>query len=73
MPLEVPADLRLQKRPLLHRPVLTNAKKGNLEHGFAFAGANVYRVDKLVFVQQLIDELMDGYKLATEQTALANI
>jgi nitronate monooxygenase len=52
---------------------LTNAKKGNLGHGFAFAGANVYRVDKLVFVQELIDELMDGYEAAARQTVLANI
>ncbi len=51
---------------------LTNAKKGNLEHGFAFAGANVYRVNKLVFVKELIDELMEGYKLAVRQTAVAN-
>jgi nitronate monooxygenase len=52
---------------------LTNAKKGNLDHGFAFAGANVYRVNKLVSVQELIDELMEDYKLAARrQTAVAN-
>jgi len=38
---------------------LTNAKKGLLEHGFAFAGANVYRVDKLLSVKELIVGLMD--------------
>ncbi len=46
---------------------LTNAKKGDLAHGFAFAGANVYRVDKLVSVKELIDELMDGYEVAANQ------
>ena len=51
---------------------LTNAKKGNLEHGFAFAGANVYKVNKLVSVKELIDELMEGYLLAVRQTAVAN-
>jgi nitronate monooxygenase len=51
---------------------LTNAKKGILEHGFAFAGANVYRVNKLVSVKELIDELVAGYELAVRQTAVAN-
>jgi len=51
---------------------LTNAKKGNLDHGFAFAGANAYRVNKLVSVKELIDELMQGYELAVRQTAGAN-
>jgi NAD(P)H-dependent flavin oxidoreductase YrpB (nitropropane dioxygenase family) len=52
---------------------LTNAKKGDLEHGFAFAGANAYRVDKLVSVKELIDELMEGYELAAGQKAAANV
>jgi nitronate monooxygenase len=52
---------------------LTNAKKGNLDHGFAFAGANVYRVKKIVSVKELIDELMDGYELAARQTVAVNI
>ena len=38
---------------------LTNAKIGDMEHGFAFAGANVFRVDKLVSVKELIAGLMD--------------
>ena len=40
---------------------LTNAKNGDLKHGFAFAGANVYRVNKLVSVKDLIDSLMEEY------------
>ena len=40
---------------------LTRAKNGDLKHGFAFAGANVYRVDKLVSVKDLIDGLMEEY------------
>ncbi|TKJ34137.1 MAG: nitronate monooxygenase [Planctomycetes bacterium B3_Pla] len=40
---------------------LTNAKKGNLEEGFAFAGANAYRVDKIVSVKELIDSLAEEY------------
>jgi NAD(P)H-dependent flavin oxidoreductase YrpB (nitropropane dioxygenase family) len=40
---------------------LTNAKNGDLKDGFAFAGANVYRVDKLVSVKELVDGLMEEY------------
>ncbi|MGA2070489.1 MAG: nitronate monooxygenase [Sedimentisphaerales bacterium] len=40
---------------------LTNAKNGDLKDGFAFAGANVYRVNKLVSVKELIDGLMEEY------------
>lgn len=37
---------------------LINAQKGRLEKGFAFAGANAYRIDKIITVQQLMDELV---------------
>ena len=40
---------------------LTNAKKGDLENGFAFAGANTYRVDKIVSVKELMESLIEEY------------
>ncbi len=40
---------------------LTNAKKGDLENGFAFAGANAYLVDKIISVKELIDTLVGEY------------
>ena len=40
---------------------LTNAKEGNLAEGFAFAGANAYRVDKIISVKELIDTLIEEY------------
>ena len=40
---------------------LTNAKKGELENGFAFAGANAYRVDEIVSVEELIETLVGEY------------
>jgi len=43
---------------------LTNAKKGRLEKGFAFAGANAYRVDKIISVKELIDTLLTEYERA---------
>ncbi|MCD6166546.1 nitronate monooxygenase [bacterium] len=41
---------------------LTNAKKGIWENGFAFAGANAYRVDKIVSVKELIETLVEEYE-----------
>jgi len=43
---------------------LTNAKKGNLEKGFAFCGANAYRVDKITTVKELISTLKQEYENA---------
>ena len=40
---------------------LTNAKEGNLDHGFAFAGSNAYRVDEIVSVKELIEVLVEEY------------
>lgn len=41
---------------------LTNAKKGNLEEGFAFAGANAYRIDRIVSVKELVETLLEEYE-----------
>jgi hypothetical protein len=41
---------------------LLNAQKGNLENGFAFAGANVWRIEKIVSVKDLMNELVEGYE-----------
>jgi nitronate monooxygenase len=40
---------------------LVNAKKGKLDLGFAFAGGNAYRVDKIVSVKELIASLVEEY------------
>jgi nitronate monooxygenase len=41
---------------------LVNAQRGNLNSGFVFCGSNVWRVNKIVSVQELMDELVQGYK-----------
>ena len=41
---------------------LMNAKKGNLSRGFAFAGANAHRVDKIVSVKELFASLRKEYE-----------
>lgn len=43
---------------------LINAKLGKLKHGFAFAGANAYRAEKIVPVQELVDSLTEEYNEA---------
>ena len=43
---------------------LTNAKKGKLEEGFAFAGANAYRIEKIISVKELIETLLTEYERA---------
>ncbi len=43
---------------------LTNAKKGNLRKGFAFAGANAYRINTITSVRELIETLLIEYKRA---------
>lgn len=44
---------------------LTNAKKGQLEKGFAFAGANAYRIDTIISVRELIETLFMEYEDAS--------
>lgn len=44
---------------------LTNAKKGLLDKGFAFAGANAYRINKIVSVKELIKTLLLEYHKAS--------
>ena len=36
---------------------LENARKGDIENGLVFAGSNVWRVNKIVLVKELIQEL----------------
>lgn len=40
---------------------LANAKKGNLKSGFAFAGKNAYRVDRIMSVAELVGSLEQEY------------
>ncbi len=44
---------------------LTNAKKGYLQDGFVFVGANAYRVNEIVSVKALINTLKTEYDVAS--------
>jgi len=40
---------------------LVNAQRGNMEHGFAFAGENAYRTNEIVSVKELVTSLTEEY------------
>ena len=48
---------------------LDNARRGILDKGFAFAGSNAFRVDKIVSVDELFQELISQYQYAAENRA----
>lgn len=50
-----------QKSPYCIAMALGNAKRGKLKNGFAFAGKNAYRIDRIVSVHELIDSLKSEY------------
>lgn len=43
---------------------LTNANSGHLEQGFAFAGANAYKIDRVIPVGELLKTLVMEYEMA---------
>ena len=50
-----------KKVPYCIGDALANAKIGNLEQGYAFAGANAYRINEIISVKELIDTLKAEY------------
>lgn len=46
---------------------LTNAKKGKMKYGFAFAGENAYRADKIVSVKEVVNSIVDEYNSAAQK------
>lgn len=46
------------KAPYCIADALINAQRGNLKNGFAFVGANVFRIKKMVSVKELMEELV---------------
>ena len=54
-----------KKAPYCIALALTNAQQGKLKDGFAFAGANAHRVDKIISVKELIATLLEEYKRAS--------
>ena len=53
-----------EKSPYCIATALANARRGKFSYGFAFAGANAWRVDKIASVKELMAELCQGYLAA---------
>jgi len=57
----------LEKSPYCISFALINAQRGNLDRGFAFCGSNAWRAEKIIFVKELIEALMEEYKIASRE------
>lgn len=53
-----------KKSPYCIAMALANARKGKFKYGFAFAGENAYRIEKIISVKELLDSLKTEYSLA---------
>ncbi len=45
---------------------LMNAQKGRMSHGFAFAGENAYRAEKIVSVRELVANIREEFQTACQ-------
>jgi len=62
------------KAPYCISNILLQASKGRLDRGFAFAGTNAHRATKIESVQEVIDDVINGYKkLSTKSNASIRI
>lgn len=59
-----------QKSPYCIARALANARKGKFTYGFAFAGQNAHRVEKIVPVKELMDELKREYVVTVRKQLL---
>jgi NAD(P)H-dependent flavin oxidoreductase YrpB (nitropropane dioxygenase family) len=48
---------------------LSSALRGNFKNGYAFAGSNVWKTDKIVSVKELFASLLEEYNEAVEKEA----
>ncbi|HID97166.1 MAG TPA: nitronate monooxygenase [Thermodesulfobacteriaceae bacterium] len=55
--------------PFCISTALINAQRGNINSGFVFCGENVWRINRIVSVQELMDELIAGYREAAREYA----
>ncbi len=52
---------------------LTNARRGNLDNGFVFGGANAYRAEKISSVKEIINSLKEEYVKAVVRGIKVNL
>ena len=51
---------------------LKSARIGDLANGFSFAGANAWKIDKIMPVKDLIDSLVQEFYITVSRMALLN-
>ncbi len=54
----------IEKSPYCIALALMNAKKGDMDNGFAFAGENAYRAKSIISVNDLIEDIEKEYAQA---------
>ena len=55
-----------KEAPYCIAKALTNAQKGNVDEGYTFAGSNAYRVNEIISVKELFENLEQEYGAALE-------
>lgn len=55
---------KVEKSPYCIAAALINAQRGKLKNGFAFAGSNAWRTEKIISVKQLISDLKSEFDRA---------
>ena len=60
-----------QNSPYCICDALVNAQKGNFNDGYAFAGANAYRIDSIMSVKELMATLVEEYEQAAANNKAA--
>ncbi len=58
----------LRKAPYCIAEALSNARNGDLVNGFAFAGANAFRIKEIVSVKELMSALVEEFNSARRTT-----
>lgn len=62
-----------QESPYCIALALMQAKQGKLDHGFAFAGSNAWRVNAIIGVNELFETLVEEYKNAAENVECVRV
>lgn len=62
----------IQKSPYCIALALYNAYKGNFENGFAFAGSNVFKSDRIQSVKEVIEVLVEEFEKKNEASSPHN-
>lgn len=63
------SSCNFKEAPYCIAQALQNAAQGNMNEGFAFAGANAHRITQIQSVAEVMDELVKGYSKTEFQQA----